>query len=137
MRFQKTTEYAIRVMVYLAKHKTERFSAKTLHKELNIPYKYLSRLMSILSAAELVDVRPGKHGGYKMKHQLSEIYLYQIADLVEGLEDYERCVLGFPNCSDERPCSIHQQWMEHREGIKNMLYNTSLADLDYSDKIQL
>jgi len=137
MRFQKTTEYAIRVMVYLAKHKTKRFSANTLHKKLDIPYKYLSRLMSKLSAADLVDVRSGKLGGYKMKHKLSEIYLYQIADLVEGLEDYERCLLGFPNCSDERPCSIHQQWMDHREGIRDMLYNTSLADLDYSEKIQL
>jgi len=121
MRFQKTTEYAIRVMVYLAKHKTERFSANRLHQELQIPYKYLGRLMSKLSAAGLVSVEPGKSGGYQMKHKLSEIYLYQISGLVEGLEDYERCVLGFEECSDKNPCSLHKHWLLHREGIKVLL----------------
>ena len=133
MKFQKTTEYAIRVMIYLAKYKEERFSANKLHRELNIPYKYLGRLMSRLSVAGLVEVLPGKLGGYKIAQDLEAIYLYQITDLVEGLENYDRCVLGFSECSDENPCSLHKQWVKHREGIKEMLYNTSLADLDYSE----
>jgi len=133
MKFQKTTEYAIRVMIYLAKYKEERFSANKLHRELNIPYKYLGRLMSRLSVAGLVEVLPGKLGGYKIAQELDTIYLYQITDLVEGLENYDRCVLGFSECSDGNPCSLHKQWVKHREGIKEMLYNTSLADLDYSE----
>ena len=130
MKFQKTTEYAIRVMVYLAKYKEERFSANRLHQDLKIPYKYLGRLMSKLSAAGLVDVLPGKLGGYQVQRDLNSIYLYQIAGLVEGLDNYERCVLGFSECTDSNPCSLHKYWMKHREGIKEMLYNTSLADLE-------
>ncbi len=132
MKFQKTTEYALRVMIYLAKNKENRFSANKLHKELKIPHKYLERLMSRLSGAGLVEVLPGKFGGYKIAKKLDSIYLYQITDLIEGVQDYERCVLGFSVCSDENPCFLHSQWVKQREGIKKMLYNTSLADFDYN-----
>ncbi len=88
--------------------------------------------MSRLSSAGLVEVLPGKLGGYKIAKDLDTIYLYQITELIEGLESYERCILGFNVCSDENPCVLHEQWTKHREGIKEMLYNTSLADMDYN-----
>jgi len=129
MRFQKTTEYAIRVMVFLADHDDQRYSVNALSKSLKIPYKYLGRLMNKLSGAGLVDVTQGKHGGYHISQSLQTIYLYNIVGLVEGLDNYDRCVLGFPECSDEHPCSLHQIWLSRQETIKEMLYNTSLADL--------
>jgi Rrf2 family protein len=129
MRFQKTTEYAIRVMVHLAENLDQRLSARTLSDNLDIPYKYLGRLMSKLANAGLVDVEKGSAGGYRIINELDSIYLYQIAELVEGLEDYERCILGFPECSDENSCSLHEHWIAPREIVKNMLYKTTLLDL--------
>lgn len=129
MRFQKTTEYAIRVMVFLADHDAQRYSVNALSKSLKIPYKYLGRLMNKLSSAGLVEVAQGKHGGYHISQSLQTIYLYNIVGVVEGLDNYDRCVLGFPECSDENPCSLHQIWLLRQETIKEMLYNTSLADL--------
>jgi len=129
MRFQKTTEYAIRVMVFLADHKEDKYSANQLHQLLQIPYKYLGRLMNKLSGAGLVEVTQGKQGGYRIIQDLSGIYLYEIVGVVEGLDDYQRCVLGFPECSSENPCSLHHIWLERQESIKVMIYNTTLADL--------
>ncbi len=130
MHFRKTTEYAIRVMVFLAENAGKRFSVNALNKTLDIPYKYLGRLMNQLAQKGLVEVTQGKYGGYLVNaDRLSEIYLYQIVDAVEGLQDYDRCILGFPQCSDENPCALHHLWMEQREAIKNMLYSNSLADL--------
>jgi Rrf2 family protein len=130
MRFQKTTEYAIQVMVHLARHQEDRLSARTLSETLNIPYKYLGRLMSKLADAGLVDSEQGKLGGYRITRPLENIYLYQIADLVEGLEDYQRCILGFDDCSDDNPCALHERWIDRREELKAMLYSTTLADLE-------
>ncbi|MBN1409003.1 MAG: Rrf2 family transcriptional regulator [Calditrichaceae bacterium] len=129
MRFQKTTEYAIRVMVFLADHMDERYSANQLHQTLQIPYKYLGRLMQKLSNAGLVEVTQGKQGGYRIIQDLSNIYLSEIVNVVEGLADYGRCVLGFPQCSDENPCSLHKIWKERQESITKMIYDTTLADL--------
>jgi Rrf2 family protein len=129
MRFQKTTEYAIRVMVHLAANLDHRISARILSEELIIPYKYLGRLMSKLAAAGLVDVELGVAGGYKIVKSLDSINLFQITEVVEGTEDYERCILGFPECSDDHSCSLHKIWAGQREGIKNMLFQTTLEVL--------
>ena len=130
MRFQKTTEYAIRIMVFLANHRGERFSVNRLHKTLHIPYKYLGRLMHTLNASGLVDVEMGKHGGYRIDSSRDDIYLYEIVGAIEGLESYNRCVLGFPECSGENPCPLHKFWERQQEGLRDMVYNISLTDLE-------
>jgi Rrf2 family protein len=129
MRFAKTTEYAIRVMVYLADHRDGLYSVNKLHKLLNVPYKYLGRLMSKLAVAGLVEAVQGKQGGFKLNAHREPIFLSEIIDTVEGLEDYDRCVLGFESCSDENPCSLHKFWLDHLKGINKMLHETSLKDL--------
>ncbi len=130
MRFQKTTEYAIRVMVFLAANAGEVYSVNRLHELLKIPYKYLGRLMHKLTEGKFVGVRHGKRGGYCINNDRQPIYLYQIIGLVEGLENYERCVLGFDSCSDDKPCPMHKIWMNFREDLRELIFNTTLEDLD-------
>lgn len=129
LRFQKTTEYALRVMVFLWNHQGELYSVNRLHKILNIPYKYLGRVMHTLTGAGFLEVQQGKMGGYQINSQKSQIYLYEIIGAIEGLDSYERCVLGFPECSDENPCTLHKIWSNHQQGLKDMVYNVCLTDL--------
>ncbi|MBD3226006.1 MAG: Rrf2 family transcriptional regulator [Caldithrix sp.] len=129
MRFSKTTEYAIRVMIYLSQHNTQRLSVQSLHKILRIPYKYLARLMRQLAHAGLVTVTQGKEGGYSLNRELNSIYLYQIVGVIEGLDSMDRCILGFSECNDAFPCSLHTSWEPLRSRIKEMMYNTTLLEL--------
>lgn len=134
LRLSKTTEYAIRALIYLAKDENRICSVNYLHKELNIPYKYLAKLMHHLSEAGLIFAVQGNQGGYCMSRDKADIYLYQIVEVVEGLEDYNRCILGFDSCTDEDPCPMHFYWLEEREHLKEMLYKISLNDLCLSRK---
>ena len=129
LRFQKTTEYALRVMVYLWNNTGELYSANRLHKILDIPYKYLGRLMHTLTGAGFLEVVQGKMGGYQINQQKSQIYIYEIIGAIEGLENYERCILGFPECSNENPCSLHNIWLQNQQSLKDMVYNVCLSDL--------
>jgi Rrf2 family protein len=137
MRFQKTTEYAIRVMVYLASFDNKQQSAMSIHERLNIPYKYLSRLLKNLADSNLLIVFKGKQGGYKLAKNPADIFLHEIVDVVEGLVNYERCLLGFNECSDDKPCSLHEFWGSHRESIKKMLFETNLKDLEMENLTKL
>ncbi len=129
MKFSRTSEYAIRVMVYLADHRDSLYSVAHLHQKLKVPSKYLGRLMSNLATAGLVESVQGKQGGFRICNTCEPIFLYQIIEVVEGLSDYDRCVLGFEACSDEHPCSLHEYWLPHLTGIKQMLYTVNLQDL--------
>jgi Rrf2 family protein len=136
MRFSKTTEYAIRVMVFLSDHHDRPHSVNRLHRTLNIPYKYLGRLMIKLAVKGLVKATQGKQGGYQINKNRSPIYLYEIIDIVEGLENYDRCILGFENCSDSNPCPLHTVWEPQQKSIKQMVYDTSLDDLSKGPGVQ-
>jgi len=130
MRLSKSSEYAIRCLVYMARCGADRVcSVKVLSEELAIPYKFLGRLMGRLGAAGIVTATHGKYGGYRIARPLVEIRLADIVEVVEGLEGYDRCILGFPTCDDDNPCPLHERWRELRCAIRAMLDRTTLADL--------
>ncbi len=129
MRLSKTSEYAIQVMYRLAAETGQICSVNRLHRELNLPYKYLGRLMHRLAEARLVETLQGKQGGYRLTRLAKQIYLYEIIGAVEGLENYQRCILGLPECSMENPCALHHHWIKMRENMQELIYNVTLGDL--------
>ncbi len=137
MRLFKSSEYAIRCLVYMAVNQNALYSVKTLSNALDIPYKFLGRLMSRLGAAGIVTAQHGKHGGYCIARPLDQIHLADIIDIVEGLESYERCILGFETCDDRNPCPLHEQWKSHKEGILHMIHSVTLDEMARSDSKRL
>lgn len=129
MRFSKTTEHALRVMIFLSNNRDEMYSVNHLHQILNIPYKYLGKLMTKLATLGFVEVTQGNKGGYQLNQNRPPIYLFEIIDIVQGLKDYDRCILGFEECSDKATCSLHSFWKKHKKGINQIIQDVSLEDL--------
>jgi Rrf2 family protein len=102
------------------------YSAKYLSDELNIPPKYLRRLMTLLSKKGFVYANFGRNGGFSFTKNIKDIYLHQIIDAVEDLASFTGCVLGFEQCSDENPCVMHNFWADIRIQTLEKLYNTNL-----------
>ena len=137
MRLQKSTEYSIRCLVYIALSDRELVSVDHLAKSLDLPYKFLTRLMSALRKAELVEAVRGKYGGFKIIRPLEDIKLIEVLEATEGTEDFHRCILGFPECGDEAPCAMHKHWAAPRERLRQMAEAVSLADLSMTESIKL
>jgi len=108
-------------------------SVRTLSDKLDIPYKFLGRLMSRLGTAGIVDVQYGKNGGYRIASPLNAVHLADIIEVVECLESYDRCILGFDTCDDKTPCPLHEHWRDPKERVRDMIDNVTLADLARSD----
>ena len=129
MRFSKTSEYALRAMIYLAQNKGEVISVMKLHKALEIPYKYLARIMSALAEGGIVQSEPGKYGGFKLATDIKKISMADIIKITEEFEGYRECLLGLGKCVKKQPCQLHNVWVEHRERLIKLLNNTNLDDL--------
>ena len=71
----------------------------------------------------------GKHGGYRIAKPLEKIRLEAIIDTVEGLDTYDRCILGFDRCDEENPCPLHDFWKSPKAGIQEMMAQVTLADM--------
>jgi Rrf2 family protein len=133
MILTKTTEYAVRVLAYMAKEKDQLLSAKYLHEQLSIPYKYLTRLMTDLAKSGYLMSVKGRDGGFRIIKDLKEISLANIVETVEGMDSFNACILGFHECSSENPCAMHFVWEENKKQLLKTLKTTSLDDLSRSN----
>ncbi len=130
MVLTKTTEYAVRVLAYMANNESRvLFSAKSLHENLKIPYKYLTRLMTNLAKHGYLTSVKGRAGGFMLKKKPNEISLSDIIGAVEGMDSFSKCILGFDDCSDDNPCALHFIWEKTKKQFLEVLENTTLEDI--------
>lgn len=131
MKFSKTTEYALRILCYMAQEPNKLYPARFLVEKLQISDKYLRRLMTDLSKAGFIKSTHGRDGGYSFSKQPSGIHLWEIIDSVEGFDKYLECVLGFKKCTDHNPCALHNLWIQTRDQFRNSFLTSTLADLNF------
>jgi len=133
MILSKTSEYAVRILVYMAANDDNRYSAKFLYEQLNIPYKYLTKLMTDLTKRGCIESIQGRNGGFRIIKDLKDITLASIVEAVEGVNNLSGCILGFDECSGENPCAMHYFWEKNKESIMHIFKSTSLEELTKVD----
>jgi len=121
----------------MALNSKTQLSAKNLYEELQIPKRYLMRLLTDLSKSGFITATRGRSGGYVFARPLESIHLSEIIDSVEGLVPFEGCVLGSPVCPVDKPCPMHQIWEKPKQTFLETLKNTTLADLNGVDRLRL
>ena len=134
MNFSKTTSYALATLSFMADHKGNKYSAKVLHKELEIPWPYLRQLLTKLSKSGFIKSVQGRNGGFVLQKSASKITLAEIVDSVEGLDVFGTCIMGFNKCPFDHTCAMHETWMCTKENILIVLRNTTLAQLKKHDE---
>ncbi len=134
MRLSKTSEYALRILIFMAKGPDQLYTAKQLVEELRVSDKYLRRLMTDLSKSGFIQSIQGRDGGYTFNKHTNEIFLFDVIDSVEGMAKLNGCVLGFEKCSDTIPCAMHDTWQLVRAQLNKVFRETTLSDMDF-DKI--
>lgn len=136
MRFSKTADYALRVMVALAKHNGERLSLHTLSQVENIPRKFLEHVVRSLKQADLIVSSPGPKGGYTLSRTMAEITLAQVLTAVQGpLLPLDGLKPGsIPKHLKEPLHKLHAAMNDIRMYARQRLDSITLADLAEIDE---
>ena len=121
----------------MALNNETQFSAQNLFKELDIPKRYLMRLLTDLSKSGFINASRGRSGGYIFARPINNIYFSEIIDSVEGLLSFEGCVLGNAFCPVDKPCAMHQIWEKPKQAFLETIKKTTLADLKNDNAISL
>ncbi len=90
MQLKASTDYGIRAILYLADRGTT-CSSKDIAQDMSIPRDYLIQLAQLLRNAGLIEARPGKHGGYRLAKDPTDISVLQIMSALD--EDVEPSTL--------------------------------------------
>lgn len=128
--FSRQCEYALQAVVFLAlKQNGEMTPIKELSRKLDIPYHFLGKILQDLTYKGLLISLKGPTGGFKLGMPAKDITLAHIVDAIDGMGFSTNCVLGFAECSGDKPCAAHTQWKELREGILAMLKNKNVLEV--------
>lgn len=125
--FSKKCEYGLQAVLYLSTIEEDRTaSADEISKKLNIPKEFVSKILQSLALKKIVGSKKGNSGGFFLGKPASQIKLIEIVEAIDGLSLFHNCVLGFPDCSPESPCPVHNKWGKLRQDAYDMLTKETL-----------
>lgn len=129
MNFNKTTTYALKVLILMSHNEQEEYNSTNLSEILSIQMRYLRRLLTDLSKAGFIQSRRGKNGGFILAKSIKDIFLSDIIDAVEGIDKYNSCMLESHECNKNGKCSFHDAFGEIKNKMVNALKTTTLFDI--------
>lgn len=129
MNFTFTTSYSLRILNFIASNSEGNISASRLHENLDIPYSYVRQILSDLADKGFIKGGKGRNGGYQLKRDAADIRLIEIIEKTEGLESFDRCLMGVKECSLIERCALHNVWLGMKSEFLNVLNNTTLKEL--------
>ena len=130
MLFSRPVEYAIRAMTLLASQEPGHLTgAREISEAENIPMPFLWKILRVLTRRKLVRSFKGMRGGYELARPAQRISLNDVFLATDGEDFRDTCVLGLPECDNQYPCPLHEQWEQIRGNMMQMLDHTSIGDL--------
>ncbi|HEY9364805.1 MAG TPA: Rrf2 family transcriptional regulator [Chitinophagaceae bacterium] len=130
----KRSQYAMKALGYLAdRYQMGPVLISEIALKKKIPLKFLEGILLELKAAEILDSKKGKGGGYFLIKDPAKVKVATIIRLVNGpismlpcvsLYFYKRC----DNCN-EKKCALHDIMKEVRDATLNIVEKRTLVDL--------
>ena len=128
--FSKKCELGLQAVLFLSIKKDKMIlNATEISEELKVPKEFVSKVLQILTESGIVGSKKGKSGGFYLAKRPSQIKLIDIVNAIDGTSIFENCVLGFPGCSNDKPCPVHDKWGKLRDDAYKMLSEETLEQL--------
>lgn len=130
--FSKACEYGIRAAVYIALQSVEgkRVSLKEIAEEIDSPIAFTAKILQQLSKSGIVDSVKGAAGGFEIeKENIDKVKLSAIVHAIDGDKIFVGCGLGLKECNANKPCPVHDKFINIRNDLRDMLENTSLYEM--------
>ena len=136
MRLELTRrgDYAVRAMLSLAAHNGDGWlSVARISAAMDIPERFLPRVMTDLVRSGLVEGHLGRTGGYRLARPAASISLLEVIQAVEPDDGQRTCVLRGGPCGRDGTCAVHGVFSEARTSMLDRLSTARLADLKLAD----
>lgn len=125
MKYTKATNYALHLMAYFVKHEgKENLSLQPLASHMNISPTYLSKILTQLVKADLIQSTAGVNGGYSLRKPKTEISFYDVLQAIEGSGALFTCEMD-----EKHDCKIEKIMRDAEEKMVNHLKEQRIYDI--------
>ncbi len=116
-------------MTYLAMEPGRLHASNEVSQETQVASPTASKLLKLLSRAELVESERGSKGGYRLARRAKDISIAQVVDALEGPVALTECISDSGNCLQESSCSIRASFQRINGAIRQALEGISLEEM--------
>ncbi len=130
--FSKTTEYALRATLHIARKGTEakKLSIDEIAKAIGSPRSFTAKILQLLSKNnQIVRSVRGPHGGFYLTHDAKLLSIYNIIEIMGEEDIFNKCVMGLKKCTKEKPCPLHFQYQGIKSELVKMFQQNSIQML--------
>jgi len=125
MKFSKATDYALHTMLFLAAATPEKpVGVQLLAEKQKVSPTYLSKILTKLVKAGMIESTTGVNGGYRLKRNWEDITFLDIIHAIEGSASLFDC--SFNHGPD---CPIQKVVLAAEEKMEEHLRNQKVSDL--------
>ena len=134
LRISKLTDYGTVVLVTMLGNEERLMSASELSDITNINFPTVSKILKILTKADIVDSVRGINGGYKLIQSAQQISIADIIDAFEGPIAITDCSSRISHCKHASHCATGLAWQDINVSIRDLLNKITLADMENNKK---
>lgn len=136
--YTKPSQYALRALSYVVQYGPDgTCGADAIAKKENIPKHFLSKILQKLVAAKILGSTKGPGGGFYLARDPRTISILQVIRIFDNIDDdLEECAIGWARCSDEKPCSLHEENKKLRKQVKDYLEYVNLENFMAARKVK-
>ena len=127
--------YALRVMIDLAEHQSEKYVPLKVAARQEISEKYLENILKVLVQNGFLEGLRGKGGGYRLTRNPDQYTVEEILVLTEGSLAPVSCLTpGASVCPRMADCRTYEMWKGLNDRISDYFGHITLADLALPDQ---
>ncbi|WP_139998251.1 Rrf2 family transcriptional regulator [Paenibacillus paridis] len=125
MKYSKATNYALHTMLFLVAASSDKpVGVAQLAEKQGVSPTYLSKILTKLVKAGLIESASGANGGYRVKRKKEEISFLDIIHAIEGTASLFDCSLNHP-----AECLIQRVMVEAEQKMEQHLLNQKIVEL--------
>ncbi|MBS1627591.1 MAG: Rrf2 family transcriptional regulator [Bacteroidetes bacterium] len=131
--FSKSTEYALRATIFIARNSSAdtKVSIQSIAEGIGAPKPFIAKILQQLSNKQnqVISSTPGPSGGFFITKEKRSKPIYIVIEAMGDSTIIENCVLGLPNCSDAAPCSMHKVYKNIRKDLLSMFKDRTIDEI--------
>ncbi|MDY0200896.1 MAG: Rrf2 family transcriptional regulator [Bacteroidales bacterium] len=127
----KTTEYALRALVYIYIQNNEgkRPGFREVSKMIDSPEQFTGKVLQSLTRAGIISSLKGRGGGYFFDDLTIPLTLFEVIETVEGTEFFLKCGFGLNQCNAGDPCPMHEGYSKIRDDFYKFVNEQTIQSL--------
>lgn len=129
MRLKKQSDYALRILMFLATHGEGTHTIKDIAQRFEISQNHLMKVVQSLAQLGYLHTVRGKNGGVRLGKPAKEIRIGQVLVQVGEQNELAECFIQTGNCKIEPGCRLKLALNKANQAFFASLDHYTLADI--------